>query len=243
MDSIKTLYQTPQLVVATTQRGEEAAGSDNYSGFSVCHYTGDAPEHYMRCREQLAARFGTTVERLIIPRQTHSANVAVVDALPVSAESLESIDSVIITGKEMIAGVSTADCLPVVLVANDGSMAAAVHAGWRGAVGGVVENTVAEMRRLGAGALEAVLAPAICGECFEVGEEVAGQFPEGCVIRREGKKPHVDLRKYVRSVLEGLGVTVAADCDDCTRCHPERYFSARAMGINSGRNFTFVVKR
>jgi copper oxidase (laccase) domain-containing protein len=78
--------------------------------------------------------------------------------------------------------------------------------------------------------------------CFEVGDEVAAQFHPDDVVRHAGAKPHVSLAGAVTRTLRRLGVNEANICADaeCTRCHHERYFSARALGIASGRNFSFI---
>lgn len=92
----------------------------------------------------------------------------------------------------------------------------------------------------------AFIGPSICVDCFEVGEEVAARFPEECVVRyADGRRPHVDLPGYVWTVLCEAGLRRANvrpfDKACCTRCHPDRYFSARSIGVESGRNFTFVM--
>jgi hypothetical protein len=88
----------------------------------------------------------------------------------------------------------------------------------------------------------ALTAPAICCNCFEVGEEVAAHFPEE-VIDRTHTKPHVDLPRYVALRLQNAGINPnhITLSPHCTRCNPDRYFSARALGINSGRNFTAIA--
>ncbi len=230
-----------------TWRGAGADFSDPYSGFSVCHYVGDSPAHVAECRRELAAFLGVRPEALIVPRQTHGCRIAVVDRVPFPPEELESTDAVITSLPGVAVGVNTADCVPVLLSAPGAGIVAAVHAGWRGAVAGIVGRTVAKMAQLGAepSDIRAAIRPCICVECFEVGEEVAVRFPEEFVVRRESVRPHVDLPSYVASQLAEAGIKPGniSMPQGCTRCNPRRYFSARAIGSASGRIFSFVMRK
>lgn len=127
--------------------------------------------------------------------------------------------------------VGVADCLPVALVL--GGAVAVVHAGWRGLERGVLEATLAVLRRAAgpSGAMAdagpaAVIGPALDVCCFEVGEEVAARFDPASVQRRtDWERPHLDARRDARRRLEALGVAVD-DVDVCTACEP-RLFSHR----------------
>lgn len=228
-----------------TVRGDVGATPGPYDGFNVCHYTGDAPAHVERCRRELASWAGVGEDNVVIPRQTHSVRVAVIgeDGVP----STEGVDALVTRRHGVVIGVNTADCVPVVMADPVARVIGVAHAGWRGAVGGIVGNTVAAMIELGAAMerLRVVFGPSICTSCFEVGEEVAARFPESAVKRRpEWVRPHVDLHGYITSELISLGVCASAvapfDRSLCTRCHPARFFSAHAQGVASGRVFTFA---
>ena len=213
-----------------------------YDGFSACDYTGDSPEHYEECRRRLSEEFGVAMERIILPRQVHSSKVAV----PEEGDSIDGVDAIVTRQRGVIIGVNTADCVPVVMVDEAAGVWAVAHAGWRGAVGGVVENALSVMVRLGASPanVEVAFGPSICPNCFEVGPEVAEQFPPSAVVRKsEWPRPHVDLQGYISDLLRGLGVEKIHPFADaiCTRCHPSVFFSARREGIKSGRNLTFLV--
>lgn len=245
---LNVIADRPGYKVIFTSRGDVGDGCSAYGGFNICHYTGDSLESVGSCRRSLAAAVGVEDENIIVPRQTHSVNVAVVDSLPVCDGRLEGVDGVVTILNKVAIGVSTADCVPVILIDADAGVSAALHAGWRGAVGGIVAEGLRKMAGLGADLrrIEAYIGPAICVDCFEVGEEVASRFPEQCVVRySDGRRPHVDLPGYVALALEREGVMAGKISrftrDYCTRCHPDRYFSARAIGVDSGRNFTFVI--
>lgn len=247
---LNILADRAEYAVMFTSRGDTGDAADPYSAFSLCHYTGDTPRHVAQCREMLAATLGIDVSCIIVPRQTHSTRVVTIDALPVRDAAIEGADGVVTTLRDVAVGVSTADCVPVIAVDSVAGVAGAFHAGWRGAVGGVVGFGIEAMTAAGAlaGRIEVYIGPSICCSCFEVGEEVAAFFPEEFVVRKEEwPKPHVDLPAYVESRLVKAGVAAGNirgfAGEMCTRCHPDKYFSARAAGIASGRNFTFAILR
>ena len=206
----------------STMRGDEAYDSNGaYAGFNVCHYTGDAPAHVADCRRELAAYIGTDVNRLVIPRQTHSVNVAVIgDRLP----CLEGVDALVTTRDDVALVVNTADCLPVVFNDSRRGVIAIAHAGWRGLYDGILAATVAEMARLGAVPrdIRVAIGPCICGACYEVDEA---------------------LRAAAITELQrcGIDLTGISDSGVCSRCDG-RLFSARRQGVRSGRIAT-VLKR
>lgn len=245
---LKIIADLGSYKVMFTSRGDVCDASA-YSGFNICHYTGDSVSHITDCRRRLAEAVGVDVDRIIVPRQTHSVKVAVVSSLPVDDVLLEGVDGIVSILNKVVIGVSTADCVPVILVDETTGVVAALHAGWRGAVGGIVREGVGRMKELGAvpERTMAYIGPSICVDCFEVGEEVAEKFPDECVVRYDdGRRPHVDLPRYVVLMLEQEGVQScnikSFTKNICTRCHPDQYFSARALGVESGRNYTFVIK-
>jgi purine-nucleoside/S-methyl-5'-thioadenosine phosphorylase / adenosine deaminase len=143
-------------------------------------------------------------------------------------------------------GVRVADCVPV-LVADDASGdAAAIHAGWRGLVAGVVHSA---LDRLGGRAPMAALGPCIGPCCFEVGDDVAQAIArasdERVIVRRPGEKPCVDLRAAVRFQLRLHGLTDARidDVAGCTKHEPERFHSFRRDGKDSGRMLAAIAAR
>lgn len=231
----------PGVHAGFTSRGNTT--SSPYSGINMCHYTGDGQAHVADCRDRFSGITGIPCERIIIPRQTHSSDCAVIDHIPVEEEVINGVDALVTTLTGVIIGVSTADCVPVILADADNGVIGAAHAGWRGALAGVTDNAVEAMLRCGARIdnIKAAMGPCICPACFEVGEEVAENFPDR-FIAHGFTKPHVDLPLYVKSRLEARGIapSMIQMPPACTRCAPGIYFSARALGINSGRIYTFI---
>jgi len=239
---IEPICLDPSVRAYVTGRGD--TDESPYSGFNPCHYTGDDAVHVAESRKALAGYLGIAENCIILPRQTHSTKCMVIADVTSDKSEIEGVDALVTRLSGVAIGVSTADCVPVVLVEPDAKIIGAAHAGWRGAVGGVVENCVSRIVELGgdSGKIKAAIGPCICVDCFEVGEEVACRFPESCVVR-SGLKPHVDLPLYVKLMLVkcGLRDDLIVMPRSCTRCNPGHYFSARAFGINSGRNFTFII--
>lgn len=238
------LYQGRKIEVYTTCRGDGIKGENPYEGFSLCHYTGDSAEHVAECRDRMSKCIGVPVDRIVIPRQVHGTVCRYVDN-NFDDLDIEGVDAVVTDAAGLVVGVNTADCLPVVMIDECHGIVGVAHAGWRGALAGVVQSAVREMCARGAsvGNMEAFMGPCICAGCFEVGTEVASKFPTRNVALMD--KPHVDLAGYVRDILIGEGIErgMIHLPEECTKCRPEKYFSARASGVESGRNFTFAVIR
>jgi purine-nucleoside/S-methyl-5'-thioadenosine phosphorylase / adenosine deaminase len=129
--------------------------------------------------------------------------------------------------------VVTADCLPVALARADGGQPAiaALHVGWRGLLGGIVESAAAA---LGPTRLAAVIGPGIGPCCYEVGDEVAQPFRErfgdGILSGR-----HLDLWSAAEHALRAAGAATVSRVDLCTACNPDLFFSHRRDGDRTGR--------
>ena len=177
------------------------------------------------------------------PRQVHGTRVVTAPG----DEPRPEADGLIATTAGTLVGVVTADCVPVLLVDPRRRVAAAVHAGWRGASAGVLEEAVRRLADSGSapGDLEAAIGPAVGGCCYEVGPEVVEAFKtrSGDVTApawepRPGRW-HVDLRTAVRLLLVAAGVRAATVLGPCTACDP-RYHSFRRNARAAGRQLSFV---
>lgn len=244
-EAIDILYSSDKSLAATTRRGQGVLMDDSFSGFSVCSYSGDNERHYLENLRQLSTILGIDEKHIVMPRQTHTSNVSVLQSLPESSECLQNVDAVVTSMKGLAVGVNTADCVAVLLIDESNGVCAAVHSGWRGTVDDITGKCIGKMIEAGAVAssIKAFIPPCIHVECFEVGEEVAELFPSEYVSREFGMKPHIDLVSMICAQLEDRGIlsrniSVSAEC---TRCNPGKYFSARALGVKSGRNFSFTM--
>lgn len=243
----------------STKRG---GGSGNYGGFNITHYCGDTAEHVAGCRKELCRELGIKDDRLILPRQTHNSNTLVIgqEFLTLTEQEqqarLEGIDAVVTDIPQTCIGVSTADCIPLLLHDPKRRAVAAIHAGWRGTVDRIAIKCISKMKEeygCTPTDIRAVIAPGISIDAFEVGDEVyeafaVNGFPMDRIASRYptatgGSKWHIDLWEANRLQLLGSGV-----CEEhirlvgiCTYGHHSEFFSARRLGINSGRVFNGVM--
>jgi YfiH family protein len=187
-----------------------------------------------------------------MPRQTHSQRVAIINDNNSSILNLEGFDALVTSLPGTVIGINTADCVPIVLVDPVARIIGAAHAGWKGTKMRIASSTVEAMIELGANAnnIFAAFGPSICQQCFEVGDEVVAQFAEagfntGAITMRNHitGKAHIDLiRANCMALAEsGINPSRIAPSQGCTRCNHQRYFSARRLGINSGRIFTGIM--
>ncbi|MCY4597814.1 MAG: peptidoglycan editing factor PgeF [Bryobacterales bacterium] len=184
---------------------------------------------------EIASAFDADGFGICALRQVHGLDVSVAD----HAWGTEgrAADAAVTDRPFVLVGVRTADCVPILLVDPVRRSVAAVHAGWRGAVAGIVQQAVSVLRvEYGslAGDIECALGPCIGACCFEVGEEVAAKFPES-VVDRSRRKPHVDLRAHVQAQLRSAGVGLITAVGECTQCNLDRYASHRGQGGSAGR--------
>jgi hypothetical protein len=216
---------------------------------------GDDPARVEENRRRLLAAAAAT--RLFVAKQVHGAAVVRVraDADP-DAIAAASADALCTDVPGHAVAVFVADCVPLLLADPGTGACAAVHAGWRGVVGGVGPAALA---RLAAdfgtrpGDVRVALGPSIGPCCFEVGPEVEAAFrslvPEATslgIVRDGGSgKAHVDLRAALRWAFVQQGVPGSAiDAEPpCTRCDPERFYSYRRDGARTGQHVGFVVRR
>lgn len=233
----------------TTERGAADCFSP-YSEFNCCGYTGDNPAHVEDCRKRLRAMIGT--EHIVTARQTHSTNVAVIDCIPQTSPT--GVDALVTRLPNVAIGVFTADCVPILLCEQQSGLIAAVHAGWKGSAAGIVADAIETMVNEGAdrSGIEAVVGASICQRCFEVGNEVVDEFakrgfPIDNIVWRnpDTGKAHINLAEANRWLMERAGVPNAniSLSGMCTKCEPQRFFSARTLGINSGRILSAIIRR
>lgn len=203
-------------------------------------------ENYRRFLEALDLE-GRVIGRV---RQVHGAEVIDFSG-GVREGAIREGDALVASTTDCVLSVRVADCVPVLLASEDGRHVAAVHAGWRGVVGGVVEAGVRNLRsKSGYQAIVAAIGPCIGVEAFEVGGEVIeqfrGLFGEAAPIRMgNGGKRHVDLREAVRMQLveAGLGIEMVELSDRCTSRDAEEFFSHRRERGVTGRMAAVICAR
>ena len=214
-----------------------ADAPDIVAGFTTRDFaTPDEPSSAVRAR--LAEIAGMGVASV---GQVHGAGVAVVRG----SGHVPECDGLVTDAPGLLLTVVAADCALVLLADAEAGVVGACHSGWRGTVAHIVEGTVDQMAGLGAepGRLFAYVGPCISAEAFEVGEEVAAQFPASAVVRRVGwPRPHVDLAAEIVRQLGEAGVDRVETSGACTVADG-RFYSYRAEGGTRGRMFGFVGRR
>lgn len=216
---------------------------------------GDARAHVIENRRRL--QVATGVERIFVARQVHGANVLQVNGgdVPADVAQIEA-DGLFSDAPGIAIGVYVADCIPVLMADARTGVFAAVHAGWRGTLAGVVPAAVRRMvDELGARPedLRIALGPAIGVCCFEVGDEVVdavaramprAMAPAARAIQRAANgRAHIDLKRLNVMLLEAEGVPASAiDAGpECTSCDRARFFSYRRDKGETGQAIGFIL--
>lgn len=260
-----THYRLGTGVVAFSSTRHGGYSQGHYAAFNINNYCGDDPAAIQKNREALCHLLGIEDKRLLMPHQVHRAEVAYINTsfLDLTPEEqkgkLEGIDAIITNIPGICIGVSTADCIPLLLFDGRRRVACAVHAGWRGTVQRIAEKAVAAMTACYGSQPSDVVAqigPGISLKSFEVGQEVYDAFaaegfcmeeisrlmPSSQGIENE-EKWHIDLPACnCQQLLEaGLRSEQIHTLHVCTYEQHADYFSARRLGIHSGRIFTGIM--
>ncbi len=234
-----------------TRKGGVSSGAYSSLSFSVA--AGDTEENVSRNLARAADALGVGPERVYYLSQVHGADALVIDGTEDRREVLfREADALVGRNPRAAVGVRMADCLPILVGDRTSGAVAAIHAGWRGLVRGVVLQGVAALRREAGTAVELVAAigPHITLRAFEVSDDVADELSRascaGDVVDHSwGAKPHVDLARVARAQLEDAGVAPGAIdlVDGCTYSDPADFFSFRRDGKQSGRHLAAIVPR
>ena len=247
----------PEVIAfSTTRQGGYSEG--NYGQFNINRYCGDSAEAITQNRQALCQLLDINDSRLLMPHQVHLTKIATVDDDFLSLDSdgrqqrLEGVDAIMTNIAGVCIGVSTADCIPVLLYDSMHHAACAVHAGWRGTVARIVEKAVKAMTETyGTNPIDIVaqIGPGIGLDSFEVGDEVYDAFAQAgfdmAAICQKQVKWHINLPACNKLQLIATGVTPAhiTMSDICTYKAHDTFFSARRLGINSGRIYTAIVMK
>jgi hypothetical protein len=224
----------------TDRHGGVSTG--RYASLNMASKWGDDLVAVAENRRRVAVAAGFDPAALRMRKQVHGAEVVhgVADEPSIEADALWCTrdDGVVV-------GVLTADCVPVLLADRDGTIAAAIHSGWRSTVAGVVGRTVAALRLRGVAPelLVAAIGPCIEQPAFEVGPEVAALF-DADLVAAGPRRPHVDLVAAVtrQLVREGVPTHAIARVGGCTHAQADRWFSFRRDGADGpiGQMLAFV---
>lgn len=239
---------------STTRHGGYSQG--NYGELNVNLFCGDEPEAITKNRRLLCKELAVAEDRLVMPHQVHDTGVSQIGKTffllseEIRKQVLEGIDALITNIKHTCIGVSTADCIPIIIYDPEHHAAGVVHSGWRGTVANITGRVVTSMQMAYQSKpelLKAVIGPGISLKNFEVGDEVYEAFADAGYpmeqISQKQEKWHIDLFACCRLQLEATGIKTEniGESGICTYDNVEDFFSARKLGIASGRILTGIV--
>lgn len=268
-----THYNIAPEVDAFSSTRHGGVGEGNYSSFNINPYCGDTEEAVGANRRLLSEAIGLPEECILLPHQTHGVESRIIGPEFVALSEnvrrmlLDGVDALLTNQRGVCIGVSTADCIPVLLYDEEHHAIAAIHAGWRGTLARIVSKVIVDMEmayHTDARKLKAVIGPGISLDNFEVGDEVYAAFEQAAFdmstiaeerIKRNPnaddpakafeRKWHINLPLANLQMLTHNGVDEAniINTGICTFDNTDNYFSARRLGIESGRIYTGIIIR
>ena len=203
---------------------------------NLSYTVGDEHSHVTTNRERFFGLLQIPLDHLAVPYQMHSDTVRLAN----TPGRYETCDGLITNIPELYLAVTVADCAPIFLYDPSTQSIGAVHSGWKGSKSRIIVKAIEEMENMFGthpNDLVAFIGPSAGVCCYEVGEEVAEEFDHQFVIRREGSKPHLDLKSHntfllLRAGVPKMNIEVS---DYCTICTPDLFHSYRRQGKLSGR--------
>ena len=251
--------QGDAFAFSTTRQGGCSTGA--YASMNCTPYTGDDASCVQRNQQQLCAILPQQPIELVIPYQTHGTACLAVDDTYLAASPeqkqalLQGVDALVTRCTGICLCVSTADCIPVIIYDKVHRAAAVIHAGWRGTAQCIVSRTLRQMQQLygteGSGCV-ACIGPGISLEAFETGDEVynafaAAGFPMTYISEWHPSthKYHLDLpaANVIQLLDFGIPDTQIELSHICTYSRHKEFFSARRLGIKSGRILSGIMLR
>ena len=218
--------------------------TEGHLGSLNCGSSFDTVDHIRENQKRAMLALGCAFENLTILKQIHSNIVHVVDgeALPRNLEG----DALVTRNQDMVLGILTADCVPVLFQDPQAKVIGAAHAGWKGALYGVIENTIAAMERLGAvrNNIHTCIGACIRQPSYEVGAEYVERFVKEDITSKPFFIPSIkpdhsmfDLPGYVKLHLAQIGVASIGDIEVDTCTDPDRFFSCRRAHLKGETGF------
>lgn len=239
----------------TTRQGGTSVG--NYASFNLSPFSGDDMRAVNQNKCKLGEWLGIDADKIILPFQTHGTEVREISdrvfelADEEKSEYLNGVDAIFTRIPEVCIGISTADCVPILFYDPTRQVVAAAHAGWRGTCGRIAEKTInalAETYSCHPSDILVTIGPSISAKVYEVGQEVVDNFENAGfdnseIVEIRNTSIYLDLWKANEQSLLKAGI--AAENIEvagiCTFTEHERFFSARRLGIKSGRLLSGIM--
>ena len=222
-----------------TRVGGESTGC--YATLNTSLKKGDDPRCVYANRHSICKVFGLSIENLGLVSQEHT-NTARFITEPFPRDAIPVGDALVTTTKNLLIGMKTADCVPILLADKTQPIVAAAHAGWRGAVGGVIENTIQLMQEKGAQPenIVAALGPCIWQQSYDVDQRFVDNLKDDArsfIHKTQSGTHHFDLPGYVTDRLNKLGVAAVSPSPADTFSDSERFFSFRHKTTTNAADF------
>ena len=239
----------------TTRQGGTSVG--NYASFNLSPFSGDDMSAVAENKSKLGKWLGIESDKIILPFQTHGTEVKEISdyffelADEEKSQYLNGIDAIFTRIPKVCVGVSTADCVPILFYDPTKQAVAAAHAGWRGTCGRIAEKTITAMveaYHCQPSDILVTIGPSISAKVYEVGQDVVDNFESAGfdiseIVKIRNKSIYLDLWKANQQSLLKAGI--AAENIEvagiCTYTEHERFFSARRLGIKSGRLLSGIM--
>ena len=228
------LSQFPELRCGVSTR--QGGVSPEPYGMNLSFKVGDAEANVKKNRESFLGQLGIELDSLAMPQQVHGDTITSVNA----PGQYDQCDALITNKAGVFLVVTVADCLPVFLFDPMARSIAAVHVGWRGSKLRTLEKAMRALSNEYGTESEHLLAyigPSAGVCCYEVGEEVAQEFPKQFLERMNNAKPRLDLKGFNKNLLLENSVKESSIevSGYCTICKPKLFHSYRRDGKSSGR--------
>lgn len=230
-------WPAPPTISALTTTRVGGCSVTPYHQNNLALHVGDNEELVQSNRKALVQHLSLPGEPAWL-EQTHSTKCVTIET-----DDNRRADAAVTRCKDFPLVIMTADCLPIVLCDHDGTEIAAIHAGWRGLVNGIVENTLAQMHNASE-SLMAWVGPGICAKCYEIGDEVKQTFTEHYpftmdTFRYHGSRYYADLPKMTELILKAQGIRHVFQANACTFELKEKFYSYRRENL-TGRMATLI---
>lgn len=225
----------------STRKGGISGG--NFSTLNLGYSTSDETSNVEENRSRFFQATGIPPDQTVMALQVHGTNVAVVD----SPGIIEECDGLLTRQSSLYLIIGVADCHTIYLTDKDRSFVGALHSGWRGTAGNILQVAVEKSRSAfgsNSSDLEVGISPAIGGCCYEIGNEVAEQFPASFIEERDGSS-YLSLDKAIAAQAREIGVSEENIylAERCTSCEHEYWFSYRRDNGNTGRMWGVIGLR
>lgn len=224
----------------TTRKGGVSTGA--YESLSMSPGRGDDISCVRRNEEILCESLGLDIKKLSSTRQEHTDNIEIIDrghiGIGVHYDWGKGVDACITLEKNVPILCYSADCVPILMYADDIKAIAAIHAGWRGSAAAIAQKTAEKLKSIGANPenIYAAIGPCIGQCCYEVSADVAEKFSEKYYVSKGGGKYMLDLAAVNTDLIAECGVSRKniSVSDICTRCNNALFFSHRGQNGKSG---------